>query len=128
MFFHERFMVARHEEGCCENTIFTMFSCLRRAIEPDFRRYGGEVVSEPAISLKKSYGGYRSTPLTNFSNTVERATFTSFGRLESPITNKNVPGSSGLHTYPNVYSSQSRQDVDTTAATKHKPRSSERLS
>ena len=28
---------------------------------PYFRRYGQELVSKPAISLKKSWGGYRRT-------------------------------------------------------------------
>ena len=28
---------------------------------PYFRRYGRELVSKPAISLKKSWGGYRRT-------------------------------------------------------------------
>ena len=30
---------------------------------PYFRRYGRELVSKPAISLKKSWGGYRRTTL-----------------------------------------------------------------
>ena len=30
---------------------------------PYFRRYGLELVSKPAISLKKSWGGYRRTTL-----------------------------------------------------------------
>ena len=31
---------------------------------PYFRRYGRELVSKPAISLKKRWGGYRRTTLT----------------------------------------------------------------
>ena len=32
---------------------------------PSFRRYGWELVSTPAISLKKSWGGYRRTTPVN---------------------------------------------------------------
>ena len=75
MFFNERFiisiMVARHEEGCYENAIFTFFLVCEGLStnqsttsgwrgSPFFRRYGGELISKPAISLKKSWGGYSS--------------------------------------------------------------------
>ena len=68
-FFNERFMAARHQEGCEEkisSCIFlfakdyqTMTSGWQGA--PYFSRYGRELVSKPAISSKKCYGGYRRT-------------------------------------------------------------------
>ena len=76
IFFNERFMAARHDEGCYEKNIVTYFACLQRTIKrrrgvgkgsPHFRRYGRELVSKPAISLKKSWGGYRRTTLPNHS-------------------------------------------------------------
>ena len=62
-FFNERFMAARHEEGCYEKHILTQRSCSQRAIETitsrpqgasRFKRYGRELVSKPATSLKES--------------------------------------------------------------------------
>ena len=63
-------MSARHEEGCklkkrsssvssCAKVYLTMTSGWQGA--PCFRRYGRILVSKPAISLKKSWGGYRRT-------------------------------------------------------------------
>ena len=58
----------RHEEGCYEKNIFAMIVCKGlsndtsgRLGAPYFRRYGRELVSKPAISLKKSWGGHRRT-------------------------------------------------------------------
>ncbi len=63
-------MAARHEEGCYENNLH-IFSCLQRTVER-WRRGGGvkghrilgDTVEswrqKPAISLTKSWGGYRS--------------------------------------------------------------------
>ena len=62
--FNERFMAVRYEEGCYEKHIFM---CLLVWKGPSnghggmVRRYGLELVSKPAVSLKESWGGgYRS--------------------------------------------------------------------
>ena len=67
MFFNERFVAARYEDGCHEKFIFEFFlfakdyrpmtSGWQRA--PYSTRYGRGLVSKPSISLKKSRGGYR---------------------------------------------------------------------
>ena len=63
IFSNERFMAARHEDGCYEVTNFIcIFVCKGLSNDdvglakeaPYFRRYGGILVSKPAISLKKS--------------------------------------------------------------------------
>ena len=43
----------------CEKDYRTMTSGVQGA--PRFRRYGRELVSKPAISFKKCWGGYRRT-------------------------------------------------------------------
>ena len=64
-------MAARHEEGCYEkkSSNISLFAKSYRTMTSGwqgasyFMRYGLELVSKPAISLKKSWGGYRRTTL-----------------------------------------------------------------
>ena len=77
IFFNERFVTARYEEGCHEKYIYIYiftFILVREGLSTDdvgvgqrapcFRRYGRGLVSKPAISLEKSWGGYRSKTKT----------------------------------------------------------------
>ena len=68
-----RMLADRHEEGCYENNTFKYTSLLAKGLPNDdvgvakgapyFRRYGRELVSKPAVSLKNRWGGYRSKTL-----------------------------------------------------------------
>ena len=69
IFFNERFMAARHKEGCYLRNASVHFFVGKTLPNNDvevgqgiahLRRYGRELVSKPAISLKKCWGGYRS--------------------------------------------------------------------
>ena len=61
---NERFVAARHEEGCYEkasSNIFMLAKVYRtmtsgRQGAPYFRRYRRELVAKPDISLKNSWG------------------------------------------------------------------------
>ena len=64
-------LVDRHEERCCEKKHPHKISCFCKGLSnamtsgrqgsPYFRRHGRELVSKPAISVKKSWVGYRRT-------------------------------------------------------------------
>ena len=62
VFFNERFMGARHDEGCYETNILPRFLDCKGLSNDDGRvayswRYGLELVSKPAMSLIERLGG-----------------------------------------------------------------------
>ena len=71
IFFNARFMAACDTGKNAMKKSFHMFFSLQRTVERIrqggnkghriFRKYGRELVSKPAISLKRSWGGYRRT-------------------------------------------------------------------
>ena len=69
--------------------------------------------------LPSFFSGTGSVLIRYFSNTVDRATLTSFGRLQSHIINNIVPGTSTLYRYPKVSSRQNSQKVDTSTLHRH---------
>ena len=77
---------ARHKEGNYWETSFHIFSCVQRSDDrrrrrggwrgtPYFWRYGLELVLKPAISFKKSWGGYhrRTTLRGNFLSEISNS-------------------------------------------------------
>ena len=77
-FFNERFAAAQDDERCYENHtfIFSLFAKVCRPMTsgwqgtPCFSSYSRGLISKPAISLKKSWGGYRKSTPFFFSSSI----------------------------------------------------------